>query len=500
MRFDAIIPMRAAVVALLVTASAAYGQDAPATTDGLRATIPNINSSALVPAAPVVAKTAADAATDDGKTTAKPATEAVETAPDPVETGTIVPEPVDNARVAPVPMIDTSDPPNFIAGNALRRTPDEDPFAPLGIRAGSFLLFPEVGFSTGYTTNTTNTRNGNGAGFAVVAPQILMQSDWSRHEATLLLRGSQETFSDKTDDVPEAEAAGTLLFDLADRWNVDLQSTYRYGRESLSDPDLPGGVDKAPDRYDFNNSAALNGAFGRNVFTFEAKGDRSTYSDAKSGGKTVNQGDRDNTLYGVRLRTGYEVTRAFTPFVEGVLTNRVYDQRKDDNGLVRTSNGNGLRAGFAFDRGPVSTGEIAIGYMGETFQDKALKDFSAMTVDGLLAWAPTQLTTITTSLSSSLDPTTDRNSSGSIVYDAKTELAYAWRANADLAANAGVRYARYQGTHQVDWTYQLGLDATWKLNRYSELAAGYVHEWRQSTDRANDYSTDTIRLNLRIYR
>ncbi len=272
---------------------------------------------------------------------------------DTIETGTAaVAGPVTrvtptNQRVTPEPMVDTSDPPAFIAGNALRRTPDNDPYGAVGIPAGSFILYPSIDLSTGYTSNATQTAGGSAAAFALAAPELLIQSDWSRHAAALSLRGSYQTFSNGAADVPEAEAVATTRLDLADRWDASFRAAYRYRRESLSDPDFPSGVDRAPDVHDFNGTTSLSGAFGRKVFTVEAGAERSLYGDGKAGGVRVSQRYRDNTLHSGRLRVGYEVTRAFIPFVEGVLTDRQYDQRKDSNGIVRTSHGDGLRAGFS---------------------------------------------------------------------------------------------------------------------------------------------------------
>ncbi|MCB1496530.1 MAG: outer membrane beta-barrel protein [Bauldia sp.] len=490
MRISVIIPLKAGVVASLLATSAANGQSASPISGGLRTTIADIN-----PGAPVAAAVPGEKADE-----AAAAGEAASPNPDAIVTGAIENQRATSTRVLPEAVIDTSDPPAFVAGNALRRTADDAPYAPLGIRAGSFLIFPEVSLGTGYTTNATDAPGGGDAGLAAIAPQVLIRSDWSRHEATLLLRGSQEVYSDGSDNAPEAEAIATLGLALADGWGADLRSSFRYGRDGLSDPDLPGGVDKAPDRYHFNNSAALSGTAGPGVFTFGVSADREAYDEAKSGGKSYDQRDRDNTLYGATLRAGYEVSEAFVPFVEAQLSNRLYDRKKDDNGIRRSSHGDGLRAGFAFDRGPVSSGEIAVGYLRDTFDDNALKSITAFAVDGSLTWSPGHLSTITADVSTAIDPTTRRNSSGSIVYDGRLEYAYAWRANVDLGANAAARYRRYQGIDQIDWTYQLGFDATWKINRYSEIAAGYVHEWRDSTKRSDNYASDTIRVDLRVYR
>ena len=422
-------------------------------------------------------------------------------ATDPIVTGAVPPVPGTNSRAARTLAVDTSDPESgFIAGNAIRRTLEGDPYAPLGIRVGRFVWYPSVGVSSGYTTNSSATAGGSGAGFAIVAPELLIRSDWARHAATLAFRGSYETFTDNSPDDPAAEVEATGRIDFADRWTGDLRSYYRYGREGASDPNSPAGVDRPADTNAFGGAAALNGALGRNVFTLEGTLDRSLYGSTTAGGAPVDQGDRDNTLYGARLRLGYPLSGAVTPFVEGLVTRRQYDDTVDDNGLRRSSTGEGVRIGLALDRGPVTTGEIAFGYRREDFDDAALRALSAFTVDGSLVWSPTELTTVTTRLATTIDPSTDAASSGSIIYDGSVDLAYAFRRNATANLTAGVKNQRFEGTGRDDWTYTVGVGTVWKVNRGLELAAGYVHEWLESSVAANDYTADTIRFDLRFRR
>ena len=59
----------------------------------------------------------------------------------------------------------------------------DDPYAPLGIPAGAFDLFPAVELIGGYNTNPGHEPSGNGALFYTVAPELRVQSNWSRHEA-----------------------------------------------------------------------------------------------------------------------------------------------------------------------------------------------------------------------------------------------------------------------------------------------------------------------------
>ena len=424
---------------------------------------------------------------------------ATEAEPDAIVTGAVPPVPGTNPRVRPVPPVDSSDPEaGILAGNALRRTADPDPYAPLGVRAGSFIWYPSVTVSGGYTTNSSGTAGGTAAGFGIVAPELRITSDWARHAAALAFRGSYETFTDGSPDDPAAEVEATGRIDFADRWTGDLGAYYRYGREQASDPNAPANADSPADINRFGASAALNGALGRNVFTLATSLDRSLYGQSSVSGASIDQSDRNNTVYGVRLRLGYPLTGAVTPFVEGILTRRQYDQTVDDNGLRRSGTGEGVRVGLALDRGPVTTGEVAIGYLTENYDDSALGSLSAFTVDGTLAWAPTELVTVTTRLATAIDPSTDPLSSGSIVYDGSLDLAYAFRRNATVTFTGGVKNQEFEGLGRNDWTYRLGLGTVWTLNRNLELAAGYVHEWLNSSVAANDYTADTLRFDLKL--
>jgi S-adenosylmethionine synthetase len=71
----------------------------------------------------------------------------------------------------------------------------EDPYAPLGLRAGSFDWFPAVELVGGYSNNPSRSPNKRGASLLTVAPELRAQSNWSRHELKSELRGSYTGYS-----------------------------------------------------------------------------------------------------------------------------------------------------------------------------------------------------------------------------------------------------------------------------------------------------------------
>src|SRR5438034_108898 len=74
----------------------------------------------------------------------------------------------------------------------LRRFPivADNPFDPVGINAGAFRLRPAVEVSGGYDSRPARTATGSASWFAVVAPELSVNSLWARHELTAAVRSS----------------------------------------------------------------------------------------------------------------------------------------------------------------------------------------------------------------------------------------------------------------------------------------------------------------------
>src|SRR5262249_62257357 len=68
-------------------------------------------------------------------------------------------------------------------------TEPEDPYAPLGISTRAFIFYPAIELIGGYDTNPGHEPNGGGARFYTVAPELRGESDWSRPQPKIDLRG-----------------------------------------------------------------------------------------------------------------------------------------------------------------------------------------------------------------------------------------------------------------------------------------------------------------------
>jgi hypothetical protein len=388
-------------------------------------------------------------------------------------------------------------------GSVPRRAPAPaaDPYAALGVRAGGFIVCPSVTVSAGYTSNAAGAAGGTGSGTATVSPEIAIRSDWAENEANLTIRGSYEKFLDGvTAGKPTAAVDGNVRIDGQDGWSTAFAAGYAFKTQSISDPNFPAGVDRPPGVHDLTSSLAFDRNTGPAVVQVEGSVDRTIYENGTSGGVVVPQGYRTNTLYGGRVRLGYETGASVAPFVEAELKRRTYDQTLDNNGLMRSGTVQAYRAGVMIDRAPVLSGEVAVGYLRATFDDPVLAALATMVIDGSLVWSPSELTSLTLNAATSISPSTDPASSGSLVHDASIVFAYDWRQDVTFNGTASLRHEQYQGTGQVDTDYKAGLAATWKANRWFYLTGRYEHEWLTSTLAGRGYQSDAVKVELRAQR
>ena len=143
------------------------------------------------------------------------------------------------------------------AAQTVRRDPDrddtaqraeDDPYASLGVRMGSFLLYPELSVESEYDDNLFLTPSKTQGDWALVlTPSLQVQSNWSRHSLTATLSGERsyhERFSSEDEKTFSAGLTGQLDI----RHNTYLVAAAHYSRflEDRSETDFPSGTTELP--------------------------------------------------------------------------------------------------------------------------------------------------------------------------------------------------------------------------------------------------------------
>ncbi|MEO0980382.1 MAG: outer membrane beta-barrel protein, partial [Pseudomonadota bacterium] len=208
---------------------------------------------------------------------------------------------------------------------------------------------------------------------------------------------------------------------------------------------------------------------------------------------------RDNTLYSANLRLDMDTGSVFTPFVEGSLLLRRFDEACSDSLCEkRDANGYQLRGGLSIASGPKITGNIGVGWRIEDIEDDRLDDLSGLVVDGSLVWSPSRLTTVTAGLGTNFVATDIDTSSGSIIYSGDLRVAHAFSDRLVAETGVGYSYRTYEGVSIEEKTLTGFGGVTFALTRNTALIVDYTHRRFDSSQDGSDYTENAIEAGVRF--
>lgn len=382
-----------------------------------------------------------------------------------------------------------------------RRSPEEDPYAPLGLRLGGLTLRPAITGSVGYDSNPARISGpSKGSPFTRAEGELGVQSDWSVHALTGMLRGGYSRYHRAEDaSRPDADGNLALRLDASRDTRILLESRLRIDTQRPGSPDLTAAVKGRPIIYTYGASAGVTHDFNRLQMTLRGSVDRNDYEDATlTNGRKLSQADRNQTQYGLRLRAAYEVTPGFTPFLQGEVDTRQYDRKVDSSGYMRSSDGYTLRAGSSFEITRQLTGEVSAGYQDRRYEDARLKNLRGIVGDAALIWTPTPLTTVTLRGSSELGDTTVAGSSGTTARRVSLEVAHALRRNLTVTGFTSLARTDYEGQGLREINTMVGARLEYRLTRTFAVRASFTHERLNSTAQGSDYTANVSLVGLRV--
>jgi hypothetical protein len=406
----------------------------------------------------------------------------------------------------------------------------EDPYAPLGIRAGSFDLFPAVELSGGYNTNAGQSTNPQGAAFYTVAPELRLQSNWSRHELKAELRGSYSGYSpDETPSLSRPNFNGRVdgRIDVTRDTRIELNTRALVSTDSPNSPNLQAGLAKLPVFVTFGGGAGVSQRFNRVDLSLKGDVQRTAYQDSTlTDGSTASNQDRNYNQYGGTLRGSYELSPAVKPFVEIGADQRVHDLNTDFFGYRRDSKGLTGSLGSTFEVTRVLTGDISAGYVQRTYEDPRLSDLAGLIGSASLAWTASALTTVKLTAASSIGESTIPGVPGVIYRDVAIQADHAFRrwligtvklgfgldtykngaveagGTTTTVCNCATVTTTTAGTiiDRIDKRYAAGLGLTYKVNPSVQIKGEVRQDWLRSNVVGADYTATTFLVGMRLQR
>jgi hypothetical protein len=388
------------------------------------------------------------------------------------------------------------------AVEGLRKKPEDNPYAPVGIRVGTFVVSPSVESGLTWTSNADSSTTGEPALLSETTLRLNAISEWGGDKTTFDAFGNfRKTISGEEIKETRAGLDAALERDLGHEWRLLAALGYEIGPESASSPVIIEGTLEEPIVQTYSGSLGAEKDIGKVQLRLTGNVEREIFGDAElSTGGTVSQADRNSTLAALVLRTGYEISPALTPFVELEYGRRFYDEELDSNGFARSTTRTGARAGVALDLGEKFNGELAAGWIREDPEDDRLEPLSGPSLAAALNWSPVRGTLVGLNATTTVEGTTTPDESGSILHSGLLTASRELRANLTGSVALGAAYRDYTGAdgHDVIWSTESSL--TYWFNRYAGLTGRLRHEQQTSTLPDRDYTANGVFLGLKLQR
>jgi hypothetical protein len=440
----------------------------------------------------------------------------------PVGPGSPVPPLVPETRPVP-PSARANKPPvaPAIAGAVVgqptrKRLPiDPDPYAPTGVRVGSFLMKSAVEIYGGYDNNPARFVQPKGSAFYKIAPELLAASDWSRHSVIVDLRGSFTGY-DKTfptaplqqvapspENVDRAEFNGRIAgrIDVSRDTRVNAEARLRVGSDNPGSPNNQLNLTEFPLFTTTGGSLGIEQDFNRLNLKLDGLVDRTVYQDSKlTNGTSTTNTDRNFNQFGGIARATYEVLPGLKPFAEVQADTRVHDQAADRFGYLRDSNGGYIKAGTTFEFTRLLTGEASIGYAARSYTDTRLEMLKGLLTSASLVWSATPLTTARLISTTSIDETTIPGVPGILTRTYAVEVTHDFRRWLTAVGKFTYGTLDYQESSRYDKLYSLQGDLVYKLNREIWLKAQVRRDILESNIAGASTAATVVLLGVRLQR
>lgn len=403
----------------------------------------------------------------------------------------------------------TLPPPNSFLPGMLPQQPlpmaATDPYAALGVRAGSFLLLPSIDFGGGYNTNAERTSSGPmGSPYLAVAPELKVQSDWERHSLTADIAGSYTDYTESlvpSVNVPFLNEKIDGRIDVTRDTQVLLEQRVIVSADNPGSPNLQAQLVRLPPNQDIGDTIGIAQQFNRLSLSFSGTFDRATYDASQlTNGQSASNADRNFDQYAGIFRFGYELDPGLKPFVEVQEDERIHDEQFDRNGLQRDSSGTTVKAGSAVDLFGSLTGEMAVGYLERDYKDPTLAEVSGVIANGALIWKPDGLNTAKLTASSQVYETIVAGASGELSRDVNLEFDHAFRSWLVGTVKAGYGSDEYVGVPLSDNRYFVSVGLTYLFTRELSMRGEVRQDWQLSASPGLAYQATTFLLGLRLQR
>jgi hypothetical protein len=428
-------------------------------------------------------------------------------------------------EIVPPPIIPGSlAPPVLVPVHRFPPTP-QDYYAPLGIRSGSFTLYPAVELIGGYDSNPQRLNAGGpGSYFTSVNPALSVRSNWARHALNAEMRGSYIWYSRTWEDIitgtaqtadqtsvavsglprsldrPSMEARVNGRLDTYELSHADAEARFSLGTDNPGSPNVMAGLSKLPIYTRVGGSLGYTQNFNRLDVTLKGGADRVFYQESElTDGTTSSNDDREYHQFTASLRGSYDLTPGVRPFIEAAIDTRRHELPVDRNGIRRDSDAWTARAGSTFEFSRIMTGEASAGWIDRKYKDPSLPEVTGLVADASLIWLPSALTTVTLTARSGTDESIVAAVSGVLRRDFAVQVDHSFRRWLIGTFRTGMGFDTYESntTPREDERFFVSAALVYKLSREMQVRGELRRDWLKSNITSVDYEANAALIGVK---
>lgn len=334
--------------------------------------------------------------------------------------------------------------------------------------------------------------------FARETPQLLLHSDWTRHEFDVYAAGSFYQYSlFPGQDHIDWDAGTDGRLDIYQGLTASGSASYAVEHLANSSPDQPISV-KSPTEFSIAQSSATL-AYNPYHFGIYLGGTLARYIYEPSklvGGGTSDNSDRNEDLYTAFAKTSYEISPGYALFAQANGNLGQYDETLDRSGLNRDTRGLTANAGIDMLVTNLIRGQAFAGYLDQRYK-APFKEVSGLNYGANVDWFATPIWTFHLIASRTLSGTTLQQASSE---DDRTVTASAdYRVESDLVATASATYldAGFDGSARTDRYLTGRALLTYHINPWFGVELSDTFQTRNSTVVGQNFNDNIVMLGLK---
>lgn len=320
--------------------------------------------------------------------------------------------------------------------------------APEGLRAGDFIISPEVAADLRFDSNIYNRNEIALDDFiASFRPRVTIRQDRDRHDARITFGGEFRRYFDiAAENSNQFDVRASTRLDLGSRQTVRASASLArrierrgtFGDQFLTDE--PVAYFEKEARFGYAKEG------GKLEFSADLLLNEKNYENSALDGFPLELSQRDLTRMKVGVRGDYQVGSALSTFVT-VAANRLDYQSTIS---ARDSKGFSIIAGARAEPNELSFLEVGFGYLKQDFESDLETDFDGIDFYASGEWTPTPRLLITADASRTIERSPLVDVSAVVESLVETEVQYALGSKLLVGLEGGAIWQDYRGADRKE--------------------------------------------------